>query len=415
MGFRKIRHMLRNIFVTALALLAVSNIMMYDTFAAIGIEAGASKVVAISVGEETSVSDNSSTGENTGSTGESTNTQKSSDAETIIIEVPKISAEAAKSKKAAVAEDTKNAMTSSAWGNLVMANVEKSLNVRAEASEDSELIGKLYKNTGGQILERTTGWTKFKSGNLEGWAKDDFLLFGDDAVALAESVVEVTAVVQTDSLRVRKEASEEAGVYGMLAIDDEVLVVDEQGDWVAIQYSADTVGYVAAQYVTVMRELGSGQTTEEIKAVEEAEAALKAKEAEEKAKVEASRTTETTLTNNGAVTGDVNDVMLLAALIQCESGYETYAGQVAVGTVVMNRLKMGNYGSTIYSVIYAKGQFGPAGSGKVASVYAQGPRAICIQAAQEAMAGTSYIGAATHFRNIRSGYPGIVIGNHVFW
>lgn len=412
MGFREFRHILRNIFVTALTLLAVSNIMMYDTFAAIGIEAGASKVVAISVGEESSVSDNSSSD---GSAGANTDTQKSSDAEAIIIEVPKISTEAAKSKKAAVAEDTKNAITSSAWGNLVMANVEESLNVRAEASESSELIGRLYKNTGGQILERTNGWTKFKSGNLEGWAKDDFLLFGDDAIALADSVVEVTAVVQTDSLRVRKEANEEAGVYGLLAIDDEALVVDEQGDWVAIQYSSDTVGYVAAQYVTVTRALGSGQTLKEIKAVEEAEAALKAKEAEEKAKVEASRTTETTLTNNGAVSGDVNDVMLLAALIQCESGYETYAGQVAVGTVVMNRLKLGNYGNTIYSVIYAKSQFSPAGSGKVASVYAQGPRAICIQAAQEAMAGTSYIGTATHFRNVRSGYPGVVIGNHVFW
>ncbi|MDO5573208.1 MAG: cell wall hydrolase [bacterium] len=402
MDFKKMRRMLRNASAAALTLSVVSTMMTCDTLAAIGVEAGASKVVSIAVGEETSVSDNSTAPEST-------------DAETIVIEVPKISEEAAKSKKEAVEQDTKNATTSSTWGNIVMANVEESLNVRAEASEDSELIGKLYKNTGGQIVEQSGDWTKFKSGNLTGWAKNDFLLFGQDAVALADSVVEVTAIVKTDSLRVRKEASEEAGVYGLLAVDDEALVVDEMGDWVSIQYSDDTVGYVASKYVTVVRELGTGQTMKEIKAVEEAEAALKAKEAEEKAKVEASRTTETTLTNNGAVTGDVNDVMLLAALIQCEAGYETYAGQVSVGTVVMNRLKIGNYGNTVYSVIYAKNQFGPAGSGKVAAVYAQGPRAICVQAAQEAMAGTSYIGAATHFRNIRSGYPGVVIGNHVFW
>ncbi len=408
MNLKKNRHMLRMAAIVLATVLVVGNSMTYEAFAAVSMEAGASKVVSISVGEDATVSDNSSTSA-------SQESSEPSEADTIIIEVPKISAEAAKSKKEAVAEDTKNALTSSSWGNLVMANVDDSLNVRAKASEDSELVGKLYKNTGGQILERTSGWTKFKSGNLEGWAKDDFLLFGDDAVKLADSVVEVTAVVKTESLRVRKEASEEAGVYGLLAVDDEVLVVEEQGDWVAIQYSDDTVGYVSAQYVTVMRELGTGQTEEEIKAIADAEAALKAKEVEERAKVEASRTKETTLTNNGAVAGDVNDVLLLAALIQCEAGYETYAGQVSVGTTVMNRLKMGNYGNTLYSVIYAKNQFSPAGSGKVASVYAQGPRAICVQAAQEAMAGTSYIGTATHFRNIRSGYPGIVIGNHVFW
>ena len=406
MNLKKNRHMLRMAAIVLATVLVVGNSMTYEAFAAVSMEAGASKVVSISVGEDATVSDNSST---------SASQESSEPSEADTIEVPKISAEAAKSKKEAVAEDTKNALTSSSWGNLVMANVDDSLNVRAKASEDSELVGKLYKNTGGQILERTSGWTKFKSGNLEGWAKDDFLLFGDDAVKLADSVVEVTAVVKTESLRVRKEASEEAGVYGLLAVDDEVLVVEEQGDWVAIQYSDDTVGYVSAQYVTVMRELGTGQTEEEIKAIADAEAALKAKEVEERAKVEASRTKETTLTNNGAVAGDVNDVLLLAALIQCEAGYETYAGQVSVGTTVMNRLKMGNYGNTLYSVIYAKNQFSPAGSGKVASVYAQGPRAICVQAAQEAMAGTSYIGTATHFRNIRSGYPGIVIGNHVFW
>ena len=51
----------------------------------------------------------------------------------------------------------------------------------------------------------------------------------------------------------------------------------------------------------------------------------------------------------------------------------------------------------------------------VAKVYAQGPKASCVQAAQEAMSGVSYVGNATKFRNIRSVYTGIVIGNHVFW
>ena len=75
----------------------------------------------------------------------------------------------------------------------------------------------------------------------------------------------------------------------------------------------------------------------------------------------------------------------------------------------------GRYGNSIYSVIYAKSQFGPAGSGQVAQIAAAGPKATCISAAQAALSGVNYVGPATHFRNVNSGYSGIVIGSHVFW
>ena len=65
--------------------------------------------------------------------------------------------------------------------NLVMANVENAVNVRLEASEDSEKVGKLYSDCGGEILERRNGWTKIKSGNVTGWTKDEYLLFGKEA------------------------------------------------------------------------------------------------------------------------------------------------------------------------------------------------------------------------------------------
>ena len=66
----------------------------------------------------------------------------------------------------------------------VMANVKKALNLRSEANENAEKVGKLYKDCGGTILERKDGWTRLQSGNVIGWAKDEYLLFGDDAEAL---------------------------------------------------------------------------------------------------------------------------------------------------------------------------------------------------------------------------------------
>ena len=49
---------------------------------------------------------------------------------------------------------------------LTMANVDNALNIRAQADEDSEKVGVLYKDCGGTIRERKDGWTRMKSGDL---------------------------------------------------------------------------------------------------------------------------------------------------------------------------------------------------------------------------------------------------------
>lgn len=307
----------------------------------------------------------------------------------------------------------KGSIAGISYDKLVMANVEEAVNVRSEGSESGKLIGKFYKDCGGTILERQSGWTKLETGKLTGWVKDDYLLFGDDAVKLAEAVVEKTAVSTTSCLRVRDNPDTNSKILDLLGEGDKIEVVSEDGEWVKVAFSDGDEGYVSEQYVTIKDTLDSGESIEAINeriAAEEKEKAAIAKASSGSGQVKAS-----SVTNNGAISGDINDTLLLAALIQAEAGNEVYEGQVAVGSVVMNRLRTGKYGPSIYNVVYAKGQFGPAGSGMVANIYANGPKATCIQAAKEAMAGTSYIGTATHFRNVRSGYPGIVIGNHVFW
>ncbi len=303
------------------------------------------------------------------------------------------------------------------YDKLVMADVDEAVNVRDSASEDGKLLGKFFKECGGEILEKGDGWTKVKTGELTGWIKNDYLMFGDKAIELAEKVVEKTATCTTDCLRVRKSADPDGTVLDLLAEGDQIGVLGQEGEWTKVEFSDGEVGYVSSEYVKVADSLGSGKTMEVIKAEEEAVRKDKEKaEAEaKKAEVEAGRTTKTTQTNNGAVAANVSDQVLLAALIQAEGGNQPYEGQVSVGTVVMNRLRSGRYGSSVSSVIYAKGQFGPAGSGQVAQIAAAGPKASCLAAAQDALNGVSYIGGATHFRNVRSGYTGIVIGSHVFW
>lgn len=279
---------------------------------------------------------------------------------------------------------------------LVMANVSDSVNVREEANEESAAVGKLYKNCGGVILEQNGDWTKIQSGNLVGWAKNEYLLFGEEAAALREEAGTLKATITTDALRVRKEASEDAGVYGLVKNGDTLVAVEQTEDWVAVQYDDDTVGYVSAEFASVEFSVDSGKTQKEIEDEERAEELKKLSK------------------NQGAVPTSVSDVALLAALIQCEAGSQSYEGQLAVGAVVMNRVRSGGYPNTIIGVITAPGQFPPATNGKVAAVAASGPKASCMQAAQAAVDGATNVGGATHFGRAGS-RAGVVIGSHVFW
>lgn len=280
---------------------------------------------------------------------------------------------------------------------LVMANVKDALNVRNEASEDSEKVGKLYKDCGGTILERKDGWTKLQSGNLIGWAKDEYLLFDEEAKALANDVGKMIATVNTETLRVRMEPSTQADVYGLLPGGEITEVLSNgENEWVCIDFEGKD-GFVSSEFVTLDFQIDAGETLEEIKLREEAER-------------EASRHV-----NYGEYTVDADTLMLLAALIHCEAGGESYEGQVAVGAVVMNRVRSSAYPDTVHGVIYASGQFTPAMNGKVNRVLESGKiYPSCIQAAEEALSGVSNVGDLTHFRR-NNGREGLVIGNHVFY
>lgn len=105
-----------------------------------------------------------------------------------------------------------------------------------------------------------------------------------------------------------------------------------------------------------------------------------------------------------------SDVMLLAGLIQTEAGGESFAGQVAVGQVVMNRVHSGSFPSTVSGVIYQSGQFAAPSS----------PSSSAIAAAKQAMnsgnTGILYFyNPATASTNLAAHHQVVKrIGNHVF-
>ncbi len=110
------------------------------------------------------------------------------------------------------------------------------------------------------------------------------------------------------------------------------------------------------------------------------------------------------------------DRYLLANLIYCEAGSEPYEGKVAVGAVVINRVRSSVYPDTVVGVIYQNKQFSPVASGRLALALAEGrATASCYQAADEAMSGYTNVGNCVYFRTPIPGLQGLNIGGHVFY
>ena len=152
----------------------------------------------------------------------------------------------------------------------------------------------------------------------------------------------------------------------------------------------------------------------ERKKIEEAKKRAAAQKAAEQQKKEGGGSGSPAPSGGGTVTSNASDLAMLAALVECEAGGESYEGQLAVASVVVNRVKSGSFPNTISGVIYQGGQFSPVASGRFAVVLAKGANGSCTKAAGAALSGNTNINAL-FFCRASSGVEGTVIGNHVFY
>ena len=304
------------------------------------------------------------------------------------------------------------------WQDYLMADVEQSLNVRKKASEDAEIVGKLYKGDRAKILKAGEEWIKIESGNVKGYVKTSYCVTGTKALKYAKKNCDTIATVNTDGLRLRSKQSTEKGkVITAVASGTKLKVKTKEktkDGWVAVVYNNDLC-YVSEDYVDVSLKTGKAVTLEEEAAKKAAEEAAKKAAAEAEAAKNAAANSGAATTQGSAVSASADDVTLLAAIIQCEAGGCSYAGQLAVGAVVMNRVKSSSFPNTISGVIYQSGQFSPARTGKLASRLARGVSASCRQAAMEALSGKDNTNGAKYFKYASSGQRGVVYGTVVFY
>lgn len=189
------------------------------------------------------------------------------------IEVTHSTAQVVAGKIASMTEEERE------FSNLVIARVNDYVNVRSEASEEGEIVGKLYDKSVGTFITEQDGWYEINSGNVTGYVKGEYCVTGTDAVALAKEVGTRLATVTTTTLKVREDASTESAVLGLVPIEEELSVVEEADGWVKVDIE-EGYGWVSTDYVSLHTEFVKAES----KAEEEARLA---KEAEERRKARA--------------------------------------------------------------------------------------------------------------------------------
>lgn len=258
------------------------------------------------------------------------------------------------------------------YENLAVANVDDALNLREKPDTDAKVLGTCFRGGGGTILKRKNGWTKIRSGGLEGWLKDDYLVFGDDIKPLAKELGLYIATVSTQTLHVREEASTDSAIVGLAAAEDYYPVLSQETGWVKIQLSVDTSGYVSSDYVTISVKPGRAISIEAEmaaleaarQAAEEAEQASRAAEeaqiaaAKSQAEANAAKGSSQTSGKSGnsskkstaapaakssyVISASESDVYLLSACLTMEANGGSYESYLAVGSLSSTASNLAN-------------------------------------------------------------------------
>ena len=146
------------------------------------------------------------------------------------------------------------------------------LNIRETADPEGEIVGTIDRAGIALVEEKGSEWTKVGSGNCEGYVKNDFIQFGDDAGEWAENNnIPKYIKVQNSGLRVRKGPSTDSDILDAVYENETYSVLSQEEDWVEIEMYDGTTGYVNDDYVEVRFETPKAKTVEEIAEMRRAE------------------------------------------------------------------------------------------------------------------------------------------------
>lgn len=265
-----------------------------------------------------------------------------------------------------------------------IANVTDYVNIREGASTDTPILGRLFKDGIAEVLGTEGEWTHITSGKMTGYIFSEYLHLGNDAKAYADEITAYNAKVHVNSLNVRSGPGTEYDKLGSLKTGDTfpVLLSLSNKEWIAVQYKADTVAYLFAEYVTLICNQKEAMTLKEIAAAERA------------AKIEKAHVKSVPITYRDPIEISDDDLEVFALVVAAESYWEPYEGKLAVANVIINRLLDDDSCDTIYDVVTKPRQF--EGYNHI-DKYRTRDLTDCYKACKEALSGKNNIGDYLYF------------------
>ncbi len=318
------------------------------------------------------------------------------------------------------------------------------LDIHAEANTASAVVGQVMEDGHVAILAKYNGWVQIQAGEIAGWVPAENLveteISNEAAVAANMQVIaERTGATASEDEFFAEEEVQQDEIAALQAdaseaAQNEIEEVQAAEEAARAEAEAKAAAEEAARAEAEAKAAAEAQAAEEAaraeaeaKAAAEAQAAAEeaarlAAEAQAQAAAEeaariAAEAQQAALAAQAAQTAAISaeELKLLANIIYCEAGSESYVGKVAVGNVIMNRVKSASQPNTITEVVYAKGQFSPVRNGSLQRALSSDKAdATCYQAAIEALAGAQPVGEKLFFRR-NNGRSGQVIGHHVFY
>ncbi len=364
------------------------------------------------------------------------------------------------------------------WAYRAVANVAEAANIRAAASEDSTIVGYLTTAASADVIERGETWSLVISGGVEGYVKNEYLAFGEEAKNLASVYGSQGVKTYWDGVSLFAAPDGSSEVLATAAAGKEYEVISNDGSWVAVQMDDATVAYVPAEDVmetTILdRAVSTGDAYGDVSSYSDStgyddgssytdssydtsyddgssytDSSYDTSYDDGSSYTDSSYDTSyddgssytdssyddgssytdsssdnntsyednsgsSSTTDTSASTASSGDRELLAGLIYCEAGNQSREGKVAVGAVVMNRVASSSFAGTIKDVIYESGQFSPAGSGWLDSVIANGAIPSSCYEAADAALAGENPIGSAMYFNTGSG-RGVKIGAHQFY
>ena len=169
-----------------------------------------------------------------------------------------------------------NTATESKYANKAVADIYSTttLNIRKKGSINAKIVGKMKKGNIATVLKKGSEWSKVRSGNVTGYVKNQYLVFGDEIENFAKQNVKKVAKVQTETLRVRKKASTDSKIVTLVSEDDKLKVKKQTDDWAKVKVDGQ-IGYVSKDYAKVTYSFGKAKSMKQIQAEQAAKEAQK--------------------------------------------------------------------------------------------------------------------------------------------